>query len=133
MKPIPEPMEELNKQYWQHCADEKLCFQKCTTCKTWRHIPRPMCAKCNSIEWEWAKATGRGKIFSWTITRVPLHPAFTSQVPYALLIVEMEEGVKMVSGLRNLPPDEIALGLDVEVIFERVAENMALPYFQPAS
>jgi uncharacterized OB-fold protein len=92
-----------------------------------------MCGKCNSPEWEWAQATGRGKIFSWTITRVPLHPAFASQVPYAVLLVEMDEGVKMVGGVRNLPLQEIELGMDVEVIFERVAENMAMPYFQPAS
>ncbi len=131
MRAIPEPIEELNKQYWRHCAEERLCFQKCKDCDTWRHIPRPMCATCGSVDWDWVASSGRGKIFSWTVTHAPLHPAFASDVPYAVLIVEMDEGVKMVSGLRNLSLDKIELGLPVEVIFERVTENIAMPYFQP--
>jgi uncharacterized protein len=83
------------------------------------------------MDWAWAESSGRGKIFSWTVTHAPLHPAFASQVPYAVLIVELDEGVKMFSGLRNLTPDKIALGLPVEVIFERVTEDIAMPYFQP--
>lgn len=85
------------------------------------------------MAWVWVESKGRGKIFSWTVTRAPLHLAFASQVPYAVVIVELDEGVKMVSGLRNLPLDKIEIGLPVEVMFERVAENMAMPYFQPAT
>jgi uncharacterized protein len=131
MRPIPEPIEELNKQYWQHCAQHRLCFQRCKDCGLWRHIPRPMCAGCNSMEWEWAESKGLGKVFSWTVTHAPFHPLLASLVPYAVLIVELEEGVKMVSGLRNLPIDKLELGLPVEVVFEQVAENMTMPYFQP--
>jgi uncharacterized OB-fold protein len=131
MRPIPEPVEELNKQYWQHCAQMRLCFQRCKGCGVWRHIPRFMCAICNSMEWEWAESKGRGKVFSWTVTHTPFHAMLASMVPYAVLIVELDEGVKMVSGLRNLPIDKIELEMPVEVIFEQVSENMAIPYFQP--
>jgi uncharacterized protein len=131
MKLIPEPLEELNKQYWQHCASRRLCFQRCRDCGLWRHIPRPMCSACQSMDWEWAESNGRGKVFSWTVTRTPFHPLLASLVPYAVLLVEMDEGVKLVSGIRNLPIEKLELGLPVEVVFEQVSEVMAMPYFQP--
>ena len=131
MRPIPEPVEELNKQYWAHCNTERLCFQCCKACGKWRHIPRPMCAACGSMKWEWKESCGRGKIFSWTVTRTPLHPAFAGDMPYAVLLVELEEGVRMISGLRNGSVDAIELDMPVEVIFERLNENVMMPFFQP--
>ncbi len=50
-KPIPKP-DELNAEFYEHCAKEKLCFQRCNECRTWRHLPRSMCAKCGSTDWE---------------------------------------------------------------------------------
>src|SRR5262245_52023320 len=122
MRPIPEPLEELNKQYWAHCNEERLCFQCCASCGKWRHIPRPMCAACGSMDWEWKASSGRGKIFSWTVTRAPFHPMFAAFVPYAVLLVELEEGVRMISGLKNCSVEEIQLDMPVEVIFERISE-----------
>ncbi|MBI3651798.1 MAG: OB-fold domain-containing protein [Acidobacteria bacterium] len=132
MKAIPEPVEALNKQYWRRCAEEKLCFQRCRGCGVWRHIPRAMCARCASMEWEWVQSTGRGKIFSWTVTHAPLHPLFAAEVPYALVLVELEEGVRMISGLRHCKLANLRLELPVEVVFERVAEDLAMPFFQPS-
>ncbi|MEW6128459.1 MAG: OB-fold domain-containing protein [Acidobacteriota bacterium] len=127
----PEPVEELNKQYWSHCAAKRLCFQRCNDCGGWRHIPRPICAECGSTDWEWTASCGRGKVFSWTVTHAPLHMAFASQVPYAVIIVELEEGVRMLSGLKNCPVDEVELDMPVEVVFESLNETAAIPFFQP--
>jgi uncharacterized protein len=133
MRPVPEPVEELNKQFWAHCANESLCFQQCTACGKWRHLPRPMCAACGSSAWEWKESSRRGKIFSWTVTRAPFHPAFAAQVPYVVLVVEMEEGVRLVAGLKNHSVDDIRMDRPVEVIFERLSEKVALPVFQLVS
>ncbi len=129
-KPIPKP-DRLNAEFYEHCAKEKLCFQRCNECRTWRHLPRSMCAKCGSTDWAWEESSGRGRIFSWTVTHQAIHPAFAGDVPFAVVVVELEEGVRMVSGLRDLPPEEISLDLPVEVEFERVSEQIALPYFRP--
>lgn len=83
------------------------------------------------MDWQWQQASGRGKVYSWTVTRAPLHPAFAAQAPYAVLIVELEEGIKMVAGLCHHSLDDIKLGMPVEVVFERLTESVALPYFQP--
>ena len=83
------------------------------------------------MDWQWKESSGRGKVFSWTVTRAPFHPVFAGDVPYAVLLVELEEGVRMISGLKNGSVDEIELDMAVEVVFERLNENVAMPFFQP--
>jgi uncharacterized OB-fold protein len=130
-KPVPQPEGELNAQFWEHCALEKLCFQRCDDCGRWRHLPRFMCPDCGSPAWSWHESSGRGRLFTWTVShRSPL-PAFAAELPFAVAVVEMEEGVRMVAGLRELPLESLALDLPVELVFERVSEEMALPYFRP--
>jgi uncharacterized OB-fold protein len=131
--PVPAPQDELKAEFWEHCAEERLCFQRCGECGTWRHLPRYLCASCHSGNWEWAESCGRGVIFSWTVTHRPMHPAFTPSLPFAAVIVELEEQIRMVSGVRGIANEDLALDLPVEVIFERVASDMSLPFFRPRS
>ena len=131
--PVPAPQDELKAQFWEHCAEGKLCFQRCSDCGAWRHLPRYLCAKCHSDAWEWAESQGRGVIFSWTVTHRPMHPAFTPVLPFAAVIVELEEGVRMVSGVRGIANEDLALDLPVELVFDRVSDEMSLPFFRPRS
>ena len=135
-KPLPKP-EGLNAEFYAHCARRELRFQRCD-CGLWRHPPRVLCAACGSERWHWALASGRGRVFTWTVTHQALHPAYADDVPYALLVVEMDEGVRMVSTLRDLDPLELALDLPVEVVFETRAGatgsgGITLPCFTPAT
>jgi uncharacterized OB-fold protein len=129
-RPLPDPDDALTEQFYAHCARGELRFQRCGRCRAWRHLPRFLCARCGSSEWSWDRSSGRGQIFSWTVTHQPMHPAFAADVPYVLVIVEMEEGVRMVSGLRDSTGIGLALDLPVSVEFERVSEHLALPYFR---
>ncbi len=131
LKPLPRP-EGLDVEFFEHCAKRRLCFQRCRSCGHWRHVPRLMCATCGSPDWEWSQSSGRGKIFSWTVTHQAMHPAFANDVPYVVALVELEEGVRMVTGLRGFEPDQLALDLPVVVSFEDVGEGVLLPYFRPA-
>ena len=130
-KMIPAPVG-LNAEFFAYCAAGELRFQRCRACATWRHPPRVRCAQCGSDAVEWALASGRGQVYSWTITHRPIDPGFADELPYAVLVVEMEEGPRLVGNLRDLAPAELTLGLDVEVVFDRVAENVALTHFRPA-
>ena len=131
-KPLPEPGDPLHQQFWALCNEERLCFQRCSGCGLWRHVPRDMCAECWSTEWEWVQSSGKGKLYTWTVVERPMHSGFFADVPYASIIVELEEGVRMVSMMRDLPMDELKINLPVEVVFERASETVALPYFRPA-
>jgi uncharacterized protein len=131
-KLIPEP-DGLNAEFYAHCAAGELRFQRCSTCATWRHPPRARCAVCGSDAATWELASGRGEVFSWTVTHRPLDPGFADEVPYAVLVVEMEEGPRLVGNLRELAPSALRLGLPVEVVLERVSERVALTQFRPYS
>lgn len=131
-RPIPRPEDPLAAAYFEHCSAGKLCFQRCTACDTWRHVPRIQCAKCSSTDWEWAESSGRGKLFSWTVCHQAMHPAFADEVPYAVAVVELEEGVRMVTGLRDVEFETLALDQPLRVVFEKVNDDVSLPYFTPA-
>src|ERR1051326_2881051 len=130
-RPLPPPDDDLVAQFWKHCSEERLAFQRCRDCGNWRHLPRVLCARCGSARWEWAASSGRGRIFSWTITHQPLVRNFPEPVPYAVIVVELVEGVRMVAGLRGLKLDELELDMPVEVVFEQ-AGDMKLPFFRPS-
>lgn len=129
--PLPQPDDDLVAEFWAHCAREELRFQRCSACGDWRHLPRLRCARCGSGEFNWDRSSGRGRVYSWTITHQAPLRAFAGRVPYAALVVELEEGVRMVSGLVEATPDVLRLDLPVEVVFERVGPDAALPQFRP--
>jgi uncharacterized OB-fold protein len=89
-----------------------------------------MCAKCGSPQWEWAKSSGKGTVFSWTTVMQPMSPQFADAVPYSPVVVELEEGVRMVSWLVDVEPGDIRIDLPVEVVFEDVTPEVTLPKFR---
>jgi uncharacterized OB-fold protein len=120
----------LAAEFYAHCARGELRFQRCSGCAAWRHPPRVLCPHCGSESWEWARSSGRGKVFSWTTTHQPLHPAFAQDVPYAVCVVELEEGPRLVSMVRDVAPAELLLDMPVEVGFDVVSEAIGLHFFR---
>ena len=116
------------REFYEYCRQHELRFQRCSDCGAWRHIPRDLCAKCASTRWEWGKSSGRGKVFSWTTVAQPMLPNF--ETPYSPVIVEMEEGVRMVTWLVGVKAEELRLDLPVEVAFEDVTSEVTLPKFK---
>jgi uncharacterized OB-fold protein len=129
-KPLPEPSRD-SKPYWDALHERRLVIQACAACGKLRHYPRPVCDACYSMEVAWRQVTGRGRIHSWTVSHHPFHPGFKSELPYVLATVDLDEGVRMLAQLRGVTPDEIAVGLPVEVTFERATEELTLPVFVP--
>ncbi len=121
--PIPKPKPVLDgttAEFYRFCQQGELRFQRCSACGTWRHPPRVLCAHCGSPRWTWERSSGRGRVFTWTVVHQAMHPAFAPEVPYAVLVVETEEGVRVVSNLRGAAPDVLELDVPVEVAFEPV-------------
>jgi hypothetical protein len=132
--PVAKPRPVLDgttAEFYEHCARGALSFQRCATCGTWRHPPRVLCARCGSPRWSWEPSTGRGHVFTWTVVHQAMHPAFASEVPYAVVVVETDEGVRLVANLRDADPAVLRLDLPVEVVYERVDETLTLPMFRP--
>jgi len=131
-KPLPV-LEGLTKQFYDWCKQGELRFQRCTDCSAWRHVPREMCPACGSWSWQWARSSGRGQVFTWTTAARPLHPAFKDSAPYAPVVVEMEEGVRLLSEMIDTAPDALAIGMPVQVAFEAVTDEVTLPKFRARS
>jgi uncharacterized OB-fold protein len=128
------PTEDgYHKEFYEWCGKHELRFQRCTSCGTWRHIPRPMCAVCQSLDWEWAKSEGKGSIHCWVVVRRAFDPRFADDVPYAASIIELDEGPRIPSWVTGLEFEDYAIGKRVEVWFDDLTETMALPKFKPAA
>lgn len=130
--PIPRPLIDAdNKGWWDAVARHELVFQQCRKCGTYLHPPRPMCYKCKSFDLHYVPSSGRGKIYSWVTYVRPAHPGFIT--PYEVVLVEMEEpGVRLVSNMVDCDPQDLYIGMPVEVVFDQVAPDLTLPKFKRA-
>jgi uncharacterized OB-fold protein len=126
---VPAPIGP-NAEFYASLAQGELRLQQCTSCKTWRHPPRHRCAACGSLESSWKLASGRGRVFSWTVTHRPVDPAF--EPPYAVVVVETDEGPRLVGNLRGLDPSDLRLDLPVVIEIEPVSAAVGFLWFSPA-
>ena len=129
--PLPQP-DEHAQPFWDFLREGKLRLQRCSECATLRHPPRPMCPHCGSLESDWAIASGRGSVYTFAISHQAVHPALRDRVPHAVVLIELEEGVRLTSNMVDCPPDEIAIGMPVEVVFHAVNDTVTLPLFRRA-
>ena len=115
IKPSPPP-NALSRPYWDAAAAGRLVLQCCTACAKVRHYPRLLCDACWSDAAHWQSASGRGTLHSWTVAHHAFHPAFADELPYTLVTVDLEEGVRALGRWRGTAA--LALGLPVQGRFE---------------
>jgi len=130
-RPVPDP-DQAGRPFWEAAARHELVLQTCAQCKTVRHPPRPMCPNCNSMDYTFEPASGRGRIWSWVIAHAPVLPSFADKVPYNVVVVELDEDVRMIGNLLDAQNDEITEGMSVVVDFEDVEEGVSLPQWRRA-
>jgi len=116
--------------FWDGLRSDRLLVQRCDDCGVLRHPPRPMCSQCQSLGWSAVPASGRGKVVSFVM---PRHPRFPwSGEDDIVALVELEEGVRIVTNLVDVAPASVAIGMTVVVRFERFDDDLVLPLFAPA-
>lgn len=125
-KPLPHPTADT-QPYWDGLNEGTLRLQACGACGKVRHYPRPVCDACWSMAVTWVEASGAGTVHSWTVTHHAFHPGFKAELPYALVTVDLAEGVRVNARLRGMEAGELRVGLPVRVGFERVVEGVTLP------
>jgi len=130
-KPLPR-IDEESRGYWEALARHELYFQRCRDCGTKRFYPRALCPACLSSATEWVRASGRGTVYSFTVTYQNQAPGFREELPYVLAIVELDEGVRMMTNVVGCAPDAVRVGMRVEVVFEDVTPEITLAKFRPA-
>jgi len=129
-KLVPSPTPDTQR-YWDGLNEGRLRLQRCADCGKLRHYPRPVCDACFSMNVAWTDASGNGRVHSWTVTHHAFHPGFKPDLPYTLVTVDLDEGVRMQAQLRGLDARELRVGLPVRVAFEPATEGLTLPVFVP--
>ncbi|MHB9860296.1 bifunctional MaoC family dehydratase N-terminal/OB-fold nucleic acid binding domain-containing protein [Streptomyces sp. YIM S03343] len=119
-----------NAGFWAGIKDHRLLIQRCTACGTLRHPWLPGCNSCGSPGWDTVEASGDGTVYSYVVMHHPPFPAF--EPPYAVALVELAEGVRIVSNVVGVPYDKVRIGMPVRVGFRAYEEDLVLPVFQPA-
>jgi uncharacterized OB-fold protein len=129
-KPLPVASPD-SQPFWDGCKKHELLIPRCQRCGSYHFFPRFFCPKCLSTDLEWSKSGGRGTIYTFTIIDRAGMAAFEEDVPYILALVQLEEGVRMMSNIVQCRPEEIAIGMNVQVFFDDVTEEITLPKFRP--
>ena len=109
-------------------AERRLLLQQCADCGTLRHPPLPMCGTCHSVAWTTRQAAGTGTVYSWINSRHPGAPAEPGRI---VVLVELDEGVRFVGNLVDVPVDEVETGMAVALTF-RDYDGVVLPQFVAA-
>jgi uncharacterized protein len=120
--------------FWSGLKEQQLRIQRCTDCNTLRVPPRPMCGRCQSLKWDYVVSTGRGTVYSFVMPQYPPLPFL--QYPYVVALIELDEGVRIVSNLCGIEPADIEVGMPVEVFYETFEAlpsggELALHQFRP--
>lgn len=126
-KPTPETLH-----YWEGCKAGELRLQRCRACKDAYFPPRPFCPGCGSREVEVFAASGKATLHSYVINHRPRPDVGTE--PYAIAVVELAEGPRMMSNILNSPqtPEALQLDMPLQVLFRKESEDITLPFFEPA-
>ena len=130
-KPLPL-IDEENRPFWEALQRHELYVQKCRDCAAVRYYPRALCPECLSSRTEWLRSSGKGQIYTFTVTYQNQSPGFRESLPYIMAYVELAEGVKMLSNLIDCKPEDARIGMPVEVVYEDVTPEVTLAKFRPA-
>lgn len=130
LRPLPEP-SPTTAPFWESCKTGKLLLQQCRACTHVQFYPRSLCTACMSDRLEWRAADGAGTVYSHSTVHRALVPGFEDDVPYVVAMIELDEGVRLVSQIIDCEPKKIFIGLRVSVVFEEAREGVILPKFRP--
>ncbi len=130
---MPPPLADTTTlPWWEAAAEHRLVVQRCTACGHTRLPPAPLCPECRSAEADWQEVPGRGEVYTYTVVYRPI--AAEQSLPFVIAVVALEDagGVRMISNLVDVNPDDVRVGLPVQIVWEDMNEDLAIPRFRPA-
>jgi uncharacterized OB-fold protein len=123
--------EDLNQEFFLQCAVGALHLQRCSDCGVWRHPPRYYCPSCFSDIWAWEPSTGAGTVASWVTTHYTVDRGWVDEVPYTNVVVQLDEGPRLLGALRGMEFDDLELGMDVVIVGETKRDDFVFFWVEP--
>lgn len=130
-KPLPIP-DAVSEKFWEATKRHEFIIQRCRRCGQYIFYPRALCHRCFSSNLEWVKASGRGRVFSYTIIHQAAYPGFRGEVPYVYAIVQLDEGPRLATNIVGCKIEEVKVDMPVTVVFDDVTPEVTLVKFKPA-
>ena len=128
-RPLPI-LDDSNRPFWEAARQGVLRMQRCDDCGHVRYPISHVCPQCLSSGLKWVDLSGRGTVMSSIVFHQVYHPAFASEVPYNVSLVQLEEGPRMFSNVVGVSPSSVRVGDSVQVVFDPVSEDISLPRFR---
>lgn len=128
--PLPDP-DDLSAPFWDATREKRLVIQWCSACDRGIHYPRHACPSCMSDDLAWREVSGDGVVHAVTVLHVAAAPWMADRTPYAVALVDLVEGVRMLSNIDTASPSGVAVGERVRVSWHELSDGRRLPYFAP--
>ncbi len=129
--PVPSPaVTEETREFWDGLKQSRFLLPRCTGCAAWIWYPRGFCPVCGNLDTEWREATGRGRIYSYTVVRKSGLPGWGEQVPYVIAYVELTEGPRVMTNIVDCDPDSLTIGAPVRVVMPAGDDGQAIFRFR---
>ena len=129
-RPAPGVSDD-NRFFWEGVKQGKLLIQRCKSCGDLHHPPGPGCPKCQSFDWDTIESSGKGTVYSFVVMHYPEVPPF--EYPNPVGLIELEEGVRLISQLIGVKPGDVKVGQKVQVEFVTFDGDLVLPQFRPVA
>ena len=133
--PPAVPDDPLTAFFWDGARNGELWIQRCQTCGTYIHLPRPICRNCQSFDLAGERVSGLGTLYSFTQTFKAFHPFFVDRVPYIVATVSLAEqqGLQLLTNLVGIDEADARMGMQLQVTFQELAPGYVIPAFEPAT
>lgn len=118
-----------DEYFWAGIGQDRLLVRRCAECAHLQQPPTPMCPRCGSVKWDVQELAGRGFVYSWIVSR---HPTQPEDSPRIVALIELDEGVRLVSNLQGIDPADVRNGVRVEVEFDEI-DGVKLAQFRPVT
>jgi uncharacterized OB-fold protein len=131
---MPPPLADaITLPWWQAAAEHRLVVQRCASCGHTRLPPTPICPECRATDSDWQEVSGRGEVYTYTTVHRAI--AAGQELPFVIAVIALEGsgGLRIISNLVALDPDRIEIGMPVELVWEDMSADLAIPRFRPAS
>jgi uncharacterized OB-fold protein len=132
VKRFEPPIGTASAPFWEATRDKRLLLPWCTACERPLWYPREVCPRCLDSAIEWREASGRGRVYAVTVDYKPQNPALAALGPYAVVLVELDEGVRLLGNMVGGDPEEVAVGMAVAVTWEPLSDGHHLVQFERA-
>lgn len=124
---------ELTQPFWEATRDNQLMVQWCQKCDAGIYYPRWACPSCLGDDLTWRAASGKGTLYSFNVGSASANPMMADMAPYSVALVDLDEGVRMVSTVVGCDPDDLKVGMALQVDWEPLSDGRNLPVWRPVS